>query len=391
MPYDDDEEQELSLIDIFSILWRRKWAIFFLTFVFGTIATIYAFTSPFIYRAECRILPQQGGGGIASAFGGLAAFAGLSATATQGQMMIGVIKGDTVVDAIIDKFNLMEEFSLDIRLDARRRTLRNLEADEDSKSGIVSIAYLSKDPKKAADIANEFVAELQKQLWTISFNDAQAKRRFFQAQLDLAQQELSEAEEAMMNYQQSSGVVALEAQTRTILESIARLKSQIAAKNIEISSLSSYTHRDNPRLKLARTQLEAMNKELHNLEEEQRRTSRGRNDGLLSGDAMLSIGQVPEFSLEYQRYYRKLRAANAKYDSLLRQYETARLSEASDISTISIIDRATPPDWKYKPKRAQIMMIGTMAGFALGVFLAFLAAHLAALKESREAQEYYDD
>ena len=95
---------------------------------------------------------------------------------------------------------------------------------------------------------------------------------------------------------------------------------------------------------------------------------------------------VPELSVEYQRYVRALRIATAKYESMLRQYENARLSEASDLSTLQIVDRATPPDWKYKPKRAQIMIIGTMVGFMLGagwLFVKFMMAQRE-LKEDRE-------
>ncbi|MBQ3447297.1 MAG: hypothetical protein IJG37_06625 [Synergistaceae bacterium] len=388
MPY--EEEQELSLLDIFRIIWGRKWLIFFLTFVFGAGATIYAFTAPFIYRAECRVLPPgTGGGGLASQLGGLASFMGLgtASTASRGQTMLGILQGDSVVDVIIDKFNLMEELSIDIRLRARDAVLAKLEATEDTKSGIISVAYQDKDPQRAADIANAFVEQLQIKMREMSFLDAQEKRTFFENQLVQAQQQLADAENAMMRYQQNSGVLALGSQTASLLGSIAGLRNQIAAKNVEISSLSSYAREDNPRLKLARSQLEAMTKELHRLEEEQRRTER-RPGRVMSGDILSSLGNVPELNVEYMRYERDLRFANVKYDTMLRQYENAKLSEASDLSTLQVIDPATPPDWKFKPKRAQIMVIGTMIGFCIGVFWAFLSAHIRSLKEG---QEYYDE
>ena len=139
-----------------------------------------------------------------------------------------------MVDAIIDKFNLMEEMSQDIRLRARAAVLENLEAEEDAKSGILSIAYLHQDPQEAADIANAFVEQLQSKIRDLSFADAQEKRQFFENQLMLAQQQLSEAENAMMRYQQNSGVLALGSQTASLLGSISSLRNQIAAKNVEI-------------------------------------------------------------------------------------------------------------------------------------------------------------
>lgn len=387
MPYDDDfeQEEELSLLDVFNILWNRKWMIIGVTFVFAVVSTIYAFTLPFIYRAECRILPPQktsgGMAGLAASLGGLADFVGLPAASTSGRLMLGIIKGDSVVDAIIEKFNLMEEMSQDIRVRVRAAVLGQLEATEEAGSGIVSIACMDKDPQRAADMANAFVEELQKKLREISLNETLEKKAFFESQLMQAQQELQDAEEAMIAYQQSSGVIALEAQTQSLIASISNLRNQIAAKNVEVSSLSSYTRKDNPRLRLAQSQLDAMNKELRRLEEEQRRSDSRRS--ILSGDMLSSLGQLPELGLEYQRYVRALRFATAKYELMFRQYENTKISEAGDFSAMSIVDRATPPDWKYKPKRATIMIIGTMLGGALSVFWAFLSAHIRAVKEAR--------
>ncbi len=388
MPY--EEEQELSLLDIWNILWRKKRLIFLLTFIFGAAATIYAFTAPFIYRAESRLLPPASsrGGGLMSQLGGFADFMGLASATSGGQMLIGVLKSNSVVDAVIQKFNLAEYYEQEIQLHLRRTVLGNLEAQEDRDSGVVTIAYLDEDPKKAADITNEFVDQLQAKMSDMSNKDAIERRKFFEDQLNQAQQQLIEAEQAMMKYQQNSGVLALGSQTASLLSSIASLRNQIAAKNVEISSLASYAREDNPRLKLARSQLEAMTKELRRLEEEQKRTER-RQGRVLSGDILSSLGNVPELSVEYMRYERNLRFANVKYDTMLRQYENAKLSEASDFSTVQIIDRATPPDWKYKPRRAMIMIVGAIMGFVLGVFIAFISDHIKSVKESRD--DYYDD
>lgn len=395
MPRDDmyEEEEELSLIDIFMIIWRRKWLIIFLTAVFGAASLFYALRLPFTYRAECKVIPPRGGsGGLAAQLGGFADFIGISSTGSSTQMIIGILKGDSVVDAIIEKFNLMEELSIDIRLRARAAVLGGLEAAEENRSGILSIAYIHKDPQRAADMANAFVVELQKKLRELSVNDAQQRMRFFESQLMQAQQELNMAEADLINYQQSRGVIAFESQTGALLASINSLRNRIAAKNVEISTLSSYARRDNPRLRLAQSELDAMNKELRKLEEEQKKADRWDNPA--SGDLLSSIGQVPELGIEYQRYMRNLRFATAKYELMLRQYEGAKLSEANDLSTIMVIDYATPPDYKYGPRRARIVIIGTVAGFTIGIFWAFIAAHISELLRERRKRGYdyeYDD
>ncbi len=394
MPLDEEQYDEISILDIFEVLWRKKFFIIFVTFLFGVVSLVYAFTRPFTYRAESRILPPQnrGAASVISQFGGLADLAGLPKTSTAGQVLIGIMQGNSVVDSIIDKFDMMQRYSSDIRVGVRSAVLDSLSALEDAKSGIISIAYIDGDPKFAADVANAFVAALQNKLQEISIEDAQQRRNFFETQLKQAQQELNIAETDMISYQQSRGVIALESQAGEILASIASLRNRIAAKNVEISTMSSYAKRDNPRLKLLQTELDAMTQELRKLEEEQTRNDYSRRKTSTGeGDLLSSIGQVPELGIEYQRYVRALQFATAKYELMLRQYENARLSEASDLSTLSIIDYATPPDYKYGPRRARMTLIGLIAGVSISVFWAFLSEHLKAVRKNRRERVYDED
>ena len=206
-----------------------------------------------------------------------------------------------------------------------------------------------------------------------------------------AQQELTEAEEAMLKYQVSSGVISLSEQAKALINAIASLRTQIAAKNVEITELRSYTTANNPMLKSAISQLEGMQRELNKLEEEQKRNDSGRNSRKMSGDVMLSVGEFPELGLEYQRYERALKIAGAKYQLMFQQYESARLAEMDDMSTIAIIDPAMPPDYKFKPSRAKIVIIWAF----MGGFLATAKAAYPNLKKQiladKRKKDYDDD
>ncbi|MCR5347734.1 MAG: hypothetical protein K6E38_08145, partial [Fretibacterium sp.] len=309
---------------------------------------------------------------------GLADLAGLPTTATGGQMMIGILKSNTVVDAIIDRFNLMELYEEEFRLAMRKTVVKSiLEAEEDAESGIVTVAALDEDPVRAADLANAFVEELQKKLQGLSLTEAGQRRLFFEAQLKQAQQVLSDAEDAMLRYQKESGVVVLGPQMQALLDSITQLRDQIAAKKVQISSLQTYAKQDNPQLKVARSQLAAMNRELKQLEEQQKQRA---------GEVLSTMGEAPETSLEYGRYARELRYASATYDVMLKQFEAAKLDEAKDFSTVQIVDTATPPDYKYKPSRALICIIGTLLGFLLGCGWAFFASSIHSMKDEWKAK-----
>ncbi len=391
-----EDVTEIDLLELVAAVWKRKWFIFFVTFIFAVCSLAYSLYLPFIYRAECRFLPPNAGSGssgrlasFAAQFGGLASTFGANMTTSSGGMMLGILQGDTIVDAIIDKFNMMEENEWEYRINARKAVLKNLEAQEDPKSFILSVAYLDESPQKAADIANSFVEELRKMLLDVSIADAQESRLFYENQMKQALDELTEAENAMIQYQQTSGVIVPEAQARTLLGTIASLRARIASKNIDITSLRTYAREDNPRLKVALTELEAMERELAQLEEEQRRVDATTSSGRTGTD--FSTGQMPELGIEYQRYARTLAFANTKYNTILRQYENAKLIEASDLSTIHVLDPATPPDYKYKPSRARICIMGTF----MGGFLASCWAAFPNLKKQmfagRRKKDYDDD
>ena len=402
----EDDEAEIDLFDLFGAVWKKKWFIFFITFLCGCLALAYAFWLPFIYKAESRIMPasaSSGGGGgrlagLVQQYGGLASMMGISipsGAGGDGSVMIDIMKSNSVVDAIIDKFNLMEELEQEYRSFARKAVLKNLEVETDTKgSGIITVAYSDEDPQKAADIVNSFVEELQKKMQEISFSTAKQNRAFIERQFAETQQELTEAEEAMMRYQQASGVVAMTEQYKTLFDAIKDLSTQIAAKNVEVSSLKSYTRADNPRLKLAQSQLAAMEKELKRLEAEQLRIDPQSRVRVRSGDVKMSAADIPELSLEYRRYDRALRVATAKYEIMYSQYESARMNEASDLSTIVVIDQALPPDYKDKPKRGRIAIIGAfLGGFLSTCYAAWpnLKKQMTAGRKKREDEDDEDD
>ena len=394
-----DDEEDIDFLELFNAIWKRKWFIFIVAMVAGIAGLAYAFYLPFIYKAECRILPQTSGGSggrlaaLASQYGGLASIMGINlpSKATTGGTMIAIMKSDTIVDTITDKFGLMEEYEQEYRLRVREKVLKDFDAKEDSLSGVITVSFMNESPQKAADITNAFVEETQKKLMEIAVNNAQQSRAFYENQLMQAQQELTEAEDAMLKYQLSSGVISISEQAKALIDAISLLRTQIAAKNVEITELRSYTTANNPTLKSAISQLEGMQRELRKLEEEQKRSDSGRNNRKMSGDVIPSVGEFPELGLEYQRYERALKIAGSKYQLMFQQYESARLAEMDDMSTIAIIDPAIPPDYKFKPSRAQITLLWAF----VGGFLATAKAAYPNLKKQiladKRKSDYDDD
>ncbi len=316
-----NETDEISLVKKLIILWNGRKLILFTALISFIASGIYAFRLPPVYRAECYFLPpNQDTNRISSLtgnmmtntmtsmtqrIGGVADLAGLPTTVTSGQMIMGILKRNAVLDEIIERFSLMEVYRQEYKSHMRGKLLRDiLETQEDNKSGIISIAILDEDPQRAADMANAFVEILQAKMLDLSLSEAVQRRMFFEEQVEKSREALNKAEAEMLAYQNDTGSAMPESQMQVRLLAIKELQQQIVLKNAEISALLTYARQDNPRVKAARSQLETMMQELSRLEEEQKAAN-------------------PQVSVEYQRYAMNLHLATTAYEVLLRQYENA--------------------------------------------------------------------
>lgn len=372
------ETDEVSLLKKLVVIWNARKFILFIAFISSIASAIYAFNLPPVYRAECYFLPPNQdtnrisslNGSLMGNFsavtpdrvGGIADITGLPENVTGGQMILGIMERNVVLDAIIERFSLMEVYKQEYKSKMRGLLLKEiLEAKEDNKSGIIEVAVLDEDPQRAADMANAFVETLQAKMLDLSLNEAVERRIFFEGQVEKSREALNKAEAEMLAYQQASGSAIPESQMQARLKSITDLRQQIVSKNAEISALLTYARQDNPRVRAARSQLGTLTQELERLEEEQR-------------------ASTPQLSVEYQRYAMNLHLATAAYEAVLKQYENAKIDEAQGFFPLQVVDYATPPDFKYKPSKAKIIIVGTFLGFLFGVMLAVVREFLKSMR-----------
>ena len=89
-------------------------------------------------------------------------------------------------------------------------------------------------------------------------------------------------------------------------------------------------------------------------------------------DAELVLDKTPNTSLEYLDAVRNLKYQEAVWEIFAKQFEMAKLDEAKDFPLIQILDKASPPEKKSKPKRSLIVILATLVAFFLAVIWAFI-------------------
>lgn len=361
------EDDKIDILDYLLVIAKRKGLIIKTTLFFAIVTAIISLILPPIYRAETRILPPQKSSSsiameMASKLAGVPGAAALLGVESPGELYAGMLKSNTILDRMIDRFNLMELYETEYRSDARKRLLGSLDVSIDRKSGIITVAVEDKDPERAARMANAFVEELKRLTQSLAITEASRRRIFFEQQLKETREKLIRAEEDFRKFQERTGALKVDAQAQTVLETIAELKAQIAAKEVEINVMRTYTTPDNPDLQKAEEALRAMKAQLRELERKS-----GNNP-----DPLLPTGKLPELGIEYIRKMREVKFLEALYELLLKGYEQARLDEARDAIVIQVIDRASPPERRIKPNRRRMVILATFIGSFISIFAAFL-------------------
>lgn len=108
-------EQQLDLSDLFKAIWQGKWFIVAITGMFAVASIIIVLQMPNLYKAEAIISPantdsQTGLGALASQFGGLASFAGISlgsGQADQTAVALEILKSRKFISQFIRKHDVL--------------------------------------------------------------------------------------------------------------------------------------------------------------------------------------------------------------------------------------------------------------------------------------------
>ena len=367
-------ETEVSVLDIAVLLSRRKR--FLARFVLGAavLATVVAFLLPVRYDAQVVLLPpaqnSSMGSLLASQMGSLGSLASLAGGSlgikNPADMYVSLLTSRTVEDAMIRRFDLMQEYDKTRMSDTRLKFESRTTAVAGAKDGLIRVSVEDGDAKKAAEMANGYVEEFRKLSVSLAISEAARRRLFFEQQLQQSKGNLAAAEDAMKKTQQSTGVLQIDSQAKSLIESAAILRGQVVAKQVQIQGMRAFAAEDNPNLILAKQELRALQSQLERL------TGSNPDSG---SDLMLSKGRATEAGLEYLRKFRDLKYQETIFQLLAKEFEIAKLDEAREGAIVQVVDPAVVPDRHSFPHRLWIIL-GTT------VFAVFVAAFWVVLQEA---------
>jgi tyrosine-protein kinase Etk/Wzc len=370
------EPGEISLAELLNIIARRKARIARVMVVAGLLAAAIAFVLPTRFRAEAVILtPQQtqpslsamaqlSGLGSAGGLSGLGLLSGL-AMRNPADLYIGILESRTIADRLIKNFNLKQVYKDEDFYAARKRLARNTTI-KTGRDTLIRILVEDRDPIRAAQLANAYVDELSSQNSRVALTEASQRRLFFETQLSKEKSALADAEIALRDTQQSTGLVAPTGQAEGLLRAVSQLHAQISARQAQLEAMKTFASDENPHFLRAKREVSALQTELGKLE-------RGNH---VAGTPEVPAGELPQAGLQYLRKYRDVKYHEALFEILAKQYEAARLDEAKSGPMVQVIDRAVPPERKSWPPRAILILTAiALAGLASSFWILLSESH----------------
>src|SRR3569833_1671266 len=195
----------------------------------------------------------------------LAAMAGGLGSKSPNDIYVGMLNSRPIANAIIQKYDLQAVYR-DRDMTATRKDLEENTQVTSEKSGFISVAVTDHDRKRAAEIANEYTEQLRLLTKTIALTESSQRRLFFESQLKDAKDSLISAQVEFERVQQDKGMVQPDAQARAIIEGQADLRAQIAAKEVSIQAIRSYSTDRNPVLEIAARELASLKEQASRLE-----------------------------------------------------------------------------------------------------------------------------
>ena len=356
---DGDEAPAVSLTEVLTWLGESKRPIAIVTAAVALAALVVALLLPPIYTARASFLApgsqQQSGSAAALAalgsLGGLGGIGGLSAK-TPDDLYVALLKSDSVLRGLDARFDLKKHYDVETHEALRRIVPGYIRVNADKKSGVISVEVDDKDKNFAADVANAHEAEVTKLLGRLAVSEAQLRRVFFEKQLQDTKENLVKAEQALRGVQEKSGVIVLDKQAEALITNAALLRAQIAEREVQLKVLRTSSTEQNPAVIRLNSELNGLRTELARMESAQ---------GGSPGSAVdMPVGKLPEAAIDYVRARRELKLQETLLESMVRQYEIAKLDEAKEGPTLQQVDIAQPPDHKAKPSRALIVIVSTL-------------------------------
>jgi uncharacterized protein involved in exopolysaccharide biosynthesis len=347
------------------VRWRRL--IIANTLIVAMAAVIVSLLLPKWYRASASVFPPTEDtlnlGTVAAALAANVLSAPRPGTAlfsSPSDLYATVLKSRSVKEPIIRRYDLMKDFKVRT-MDEALETMRTRMKVRVGADGVVTLSVVDRDPERAARMANDFISILDEKVRERRRSSAGAVREFLERRVAGTRDSLRLAEATLQRIQEETGILVPEEQAKSLVENAVQIELGRRMREVQLGILRAQVGADDPeRARLAR--------EIALLEAQLSELERGGSGD--SASFRVPLAELPARAVAYGRALRDLKIQEGLYEILMEQHEQYRIQELRDTPTIQVLDRAVPPEKRWRPIRWLICSIATLLAFLASCLLA---------------------
>ncbi len=355
------EVRELTLMEIWSLIWARRKMIAKIVIPVTIAAVIISLLMPKWYKATAVILPPSAESSSlgAAALLGQFGFGNLLGGGQDASRFIAILKSQSLLRAVAEKYNFQKRYDADNMEDTLEELEDNLNI-EIGEENQIEISFLDRDQDMVAEMTNYIVQCLDSLNIALHTSEAKNSRQFIYSQVEIALDSLKYLEMQITDFMKEEGVLSLTDQVSVGIEKAAELKAQIMAKEIELTVALKTLEPNNSQIKKLRLEIASL------------KNKYGEFFAERSGHRLLpNLNDVPDLEMKFLRMKRKAEYYAKVMEFLGPQYEQAKIEEAKEIPTVQVLDAAVRPERKDRPKRTKVVLIGLIFSLVFSIYYVY--------------------
>ncbi|MCC6348645.1 MAG: hypothetical protein IT347_03520 [Candidatus Eisenbacteria bacterium] len=306
------------------------------------VAAAVALLLPQWYQSDSSVLPPMEG---ADSFGTMASLVqnaalskiGLLSTQSPSDLAAEILRSRRLREDLVRTFDLQSVYGAK-NMDVALRKLGQHVRVEVDKAGVVHVGVEDRQATRAADMANHLVAGLDRFNRETYSTRAKRVRLFLEERLADVSRRMNEAEASLTAYERTHKVV-----TTTESAGVSGLAGIMAERlNLQVrrAYVASFSREDSPALQEIDSEMRAFEREL---------------------------AKMPALKQEGARLALDAELQRRLFSLITAQYEDARVQEARDTPTITVLDPARPAQMRARPRRSLIVAVATLVSSVLAL------------------------
>lgn len=355
----------LSVTELIREVTKNYKLLLGIPFAAALVAVVIALTMDNEFKSTANLMPaQQRSIGIEALLGG-------SVGSLAGSLLGGgrttvfdryqvLLNSDTVKRSIIDEFDLIQVYEKSEAKFPYMETMKTLSGKtrfRGTVEGNFLIEVWDTDPERAKTMAEAYIRLLNDFSTTIANSEAREFRVFIEDRYNRAFADVDSLRNRMATFQRETQIYELPEQLRQYFTLLANLMTQRMEAEARLEVIARTAGTNNARYQQTQVEVSVLAQKIDEVL---------RSSG--DEEMLFNVDQLPEQSMAYFELLQMIELQSEILKFVVPVYEQAKLEEAKNLSTVSVIDWPRVPERKDRPGRSILVIATGASAFLMMIF-----------------------